>query len=200
MDLNTLFIFGSNFSQVPVCVSNEKLDWETNCRIVKGDYAGIELPIVFKQISGKKWTDVLNPNSVSMYIISQRFIELLEKNDITGWESYPIIIFDKEEKKVSGYVGFSVIGRSGAVDYTKSEIFEKQLVPNGSKSKYYKGLYVGLDKWDGSDFFIPEDTLDIITTEKVMQIIRKYKISNVVLQSLANFEISEYALLKNTSV
>ena len=200
MDLNALFMFGSAFSQVPVCASNENLNWETNCRIVKGDYTGVELPIIFNQSSGRKWTDVLNPNSVSMYIVSKRFIELLEKNDITGWKSYPIIILDKEGKEVGGYVGFSIIGRSGAVDYTKSEVYEKQLVPNGTKSKYYKELHVGLDNWDGSDFFVPEGTLHIIITEKVMQIIKKHKITNVILQSLADYEVAEHALPKDASV
>ncbi len=199
MDLNTFFIFGSNFSKIPVCASNDELDWETNCRIVKGNYTGIGLPINFKQSSGRKWTDVLNPNSVSMYVISKRLVELLEKNNITGWKNYPIMLLDKEGKEVGDYTGFSIIGRCGAVDYAKSEIHEKQLVPNGTKSKYYKGLHVGLDKWDGSDFFIPEGTLQIIITEKVKHIIKKHKITNVVLQSLAEYEISEYALPKDAS-
>lgn len=198
MNLNIFFTFDTSFSQVPICVSNKNLDWKTNCRIVKGDYTGVELPITFKQSSGKKWTDVLSPNSVSMYIVSKRFIELLEENNITGWKSYPITILDKKEKKISGYVGFSIIGRSGAVDYSKSGVYEKQLVPNGPKSKYYKGLYIDLDKWDGSDFFIPDGTLDIIITEKVMQLIKKHKITNTILQSLAEYEIAEYALPKDT--
>lgn len=198
MDINSFYIFGSTFSQVPVCASNEKLDWETNCRIVKGDYTGIDLPIIFKQSSGKKWTDVLMPNSVSMYVVSQRFIEMLEKNDITGWKSYPVTILDKEEKEISGYIGFSVIGESGAVDYSKSEVYEKQLVPNGPKTKYYRGLYVDLDKWDGTDFFMPQGTLNIIITEKVKQLINIHKITNTILQSLAEYELAEYALPKNT--
>lgn len=196
MDLNTLFIFGSDFSQVPVCVSNEGLDWDTNCKIVKGDLTGVELPIEFKQFSGKKWTDLLNPNSVSMYIVSKRFIELLEQNTITGWRTYPIIVLDKEGKEVNDYFGFSIIGKCGAIDYAKSKVYEKQLLPNGAKSKYYKGLPVGLDEWDNSDFFIPEGTLHIIITERVMQIIKKHKITNVVLQSLAEYEVAEYALPK----
>ena len=200
MDLNTFFILGSSFSQVPICVSNEELNWDTNCRIVKGDYSGVEFPIIFKQSSGKKWTDVLNPNSVSMYVVSQRFIELLEENNITGWKSYPIKILDKEDKEISGYVGFSLIGKCGPVDYLKSEVYEKQLVPNGTKNKYYKGLHVGWAEWDGSDFFIPEGSLNIIVTEKVRQVIKKHKITNIVLQSLADYEICEFDLPKDRSV
>lgn len=198
MDLSNLYIFGSTFSQTPICVSNEKLNWETNCRIVKGDYTGVDLPVIFKQSSGKKWTDILSPNSISMYVVSQRFIELLEKTDITGWKSYPVKILDKEEKEIRGYVGFSILGRSGAVDYSKSGVYEKQLVPNGTKTKYYKGLYIDLSQWDGSDFFIPESTLNIIISEKVRQLIKKHKITNTDIQNLAEYEISEHALPKNT--
>jgi len=198
MHLANFFNFGSTFSQVPICATNDKLDWETNCRIVKGDYTGVVLPVVLKQSSGKKWTDILRPNSVSMYIVSQRFLELLEKNNIIGWKTYPVTILDQENNMIYGYAGLSVIGRSGPFDYSKSKIFEKQLVPNGTKTNYYKGLYFDLEKWDGSDFFIPEGTLNIIVSEKVMQLIKKFKITNADLQSTAEYEIPEYALPKSS--
>lgn len=196
MDLNKFYLFGSGFSQTPVCVSNEQLDYETSCRIAKGDFIGIDLPLSFEQFSGKKWTDVLNPSSVSLYIFSDDFINVLKQNNITGWKTFSIKISDKLGKEVKGYSGFSIVGRCGEPDYTKSHIYEKQLVPNGKRTKYYKGLHIGLDKWDGSDFFIPEKTLHIVITEKVRQIIRKQKITNVILQKLSEYEIAEFALPK----
>jgi len=150
MNLNGLFTFGSAFSQTPVCVSNKGLDWDTNCRIVKGDYTGVVLPIELEQISGRKWTDILNPCSVGMYFVSKRFIDLLYQNNITGWRTYPIIIMDKDGKEVSDYIGFSIIGKCGAIDYTKSEVSEKRRVPEGPLNRYYLGLYVGMNEWDGT--------------------------------------------------
>src|SRR5574343_620895 len=200
MNLNNLYIFDSTISNLPVTISNENLNWEINCGIVRGDYTGVVLPVIFKQISGKIWTDILNPNSVSMYVVSQRFIELLEKNKITGWRGYPVTIIDKEGKSVVGYVGFSIIGRSGPVDYSKAVIYEKQLVHNGAKTKYYKGLYIDMNKWDVSDFFIPEGTLNIIISEKAMRLIKKYKITNVNIQNITEYEISENTLPKNISL
>ena len=194
VDINSFFIFGSNFSQVPVCVSNDKLEWDTNCRIVKGDYTGVELPIKFTQSSGKKWTDVLNPNSVSMYVVSERFIELLAENGVTGWKNYPIIIFDKEGKEVSGYTGFSVIGKCGKIDYSQSTIIEKRLVPEGPLGKYYKGLYIGLDKWDGSDFFLPEKNLGIIITSKAADVLKKSKFTNIRFENLTDIETPDFAI------
>jgi len=196
MDLKNFFMFDVGFSQVPVCAFNENLDWDTNCRLLKGEHIDLAFPIKFKQSSGRKWTDVLNPNSVSMYFFSQRFINLLEINEIKGWKNYPIIILDKKGNEISGYSGFSILGKCGKIDYSKSEVYEKRLVPNGLLSKYYKGLHVDWDEWDGSDFFIPKDTLHVVVSEKVKQIITKNKITNVVLQNLAEYEISEYALPK----
>ena len=194
MNLNGLFTFGSAFSQTPVCVSNKGLDWDTNCRIVKGDYTGVVLPIELEQISGRKWTDILNPCSVGMYFVSKRFIDLLYQNNITGWRTYPIIIMDKDGKEVSDYIGFSIIGKCGAIDYTKSEVSEKRRVPEGPLNRYYRGLYVGMNEWDGTDFFIPKGTLHIIVTNKVVEVIKNHKITNIVLKSLADYEIPEYAL------
>jgi len=131
--MNELFIFGTYFSQTSVCASNETLDWNISCKIVKGDLDRMKLPIEFKQSSGRKWTDVLNPSSVSLYLISKRFIDLLEQNYITGWKSYPVIIFDKTGRQNDEYCGLSIIGRGGSIDYSKSEVYEKQLVPNGAK-------------------------------------------------------------------
>jgi len=196
MDLNALFSFGSSFSRTPVCVSTKGLGWDANCRIVKRDYTGVILPLDLKQTSGRKWTDILNPCSVSMYFVSKRFIDLLDQNSITGWRAYPITITDKEGEEVSDYTGFSVEGKCGAIDYTKSEVSEKRRVPEGPLNRYYRGLYVGMDEWDGTDFFIPKDTLHMIVTNKVVEIIKNHKITNVVLKSLADYEIPEYALPK----
>lgn len=196
MDLNKFYLLTSQFSEVPICVSNEDFDFDTFCRIVKGDLTGINLPIVFTQISGKKWTDILNPSSVSLYIVSQKLIELLKQNSISGWELFPTKILDKQGNEVSNYNGLSITGKCGAPNYSLSHTYIKQLVPNGIKQKYYRGLHIGFDKWDGSDLFIPEGTLNIVMTKKVMNIIRHHKITNINLQSLADYEIPEFALPK----
>ena len=50
---------------------------------------------------------------------------------------------------------------------------------------------MGLDQWDGSDFFQPKGDLEIIVTSKTAEIFKKNKISNVFLENLANVEIDE---------
>ena len=165
MDINNFFTFSSSLYQAPICVKGKGHDWDSYCRILQGDLTSVDLPVEFKQVSGKKWMDILDC-SVSMYIVSTRFIELLEQHDITGWKTYPITLSDKTGVQVNGYTGFSVVGRCAPADYSKCETYEGRTVPTGSWNKYYKGLYVGLDEWDGSDFFIPEHTIELIITKK----------------------------------
>jgi len=165
-------------------------------RLIQSDYADISFPIIFKQEYGNKLRDILDTGWPSLFLISDKMKAVLENNDLTGWKTFPVIVLDKQGQEINGYYGFSITGRCGKINYSKSEIIEKRLVSNGPFIKYYKGLHISLDKWDGTDFFIPEDTLHIIITDRVRQIIQKSKITNVTLQSLAEYETSEYALPK----
>ena len=98
--------------------------------------------------------------------------EILEQNGLTGWKIFSVVVLDKKENEVTGYHGLSITGRCGPIDYTKCEIFEKRPVPTGPISKFFKGRYIGLEMWDGSDFFLPKDSLGIIVTKVVAEIIK----------------------------
>ena len=78
-----------------------------------------------------------------------------------------------KKNEILGYHGFSVIGRCGPIDDKKAEICERQSVPTGPFYTVYKGLYVGLDKWDGSDFFIPDESMCFIVTNKAAKTLQK---------------------------
>ena len=66
------------------------------------------------------------------FIISDRTVNLLEDNHITGWKTFPVEIYDKKGNLISGYQGFSVTGRGGS-----------------TKDGKYK-----ISQWDGSDIFM----------------------------------------------
>jgi hypothetical protein len=157
-------------------------------RLIMGTYNNIEFPIKFVVEKGKKYEDLLDTFWVSLFLISDNFKNILEENSLTGWKAYPITIIDKKGVEISGYHGFSITGRSGSVDFKKSEIIEKQHVPNAPKAKYYKGLYVGLNKWDGSDFFLPESYFGIIISSKAANIINENKLTNIKTINLADVE------------
>ena len=105
---------------------------------------------------------------------------------------------DKKGQEIQGYHGLSIVGRCGKIDYSKSEIIEKRLVPNAPLGKYYKGSYVSLDEWDGSDFFLPEKYFGIIITSRAAEVLKRNKLTNIRLENLAEIEMTAYALPKST--
>lgn len=195
MNIKDFYLFGSSFSRELVSVSNDSLDFETYGRVLKGQYEGLTFPIFFIQESGKKWNDVINAGSVGLYLLSQRFIELLKNNNISGWKSFDVVIKSKNGEEITNYFGLSIIGKGGKIDYSRSSVIEKRIVPNGLMVKYYKGMFFRQEEWSSSDFFIPEDTLHIIISKKVQRLIEENKITNAVIQNITEYEIPEYAVL-----
>jgi hypothetical protein len=67
-------------------------------------------------------------------------------------------------------------------------------VPTGPLGKYYKGLYVDLDKWDGSDFFLPEGYYGTIITQKAAQIFKSNNVTNIKVKKLTEIETPDFAM------
>lgn len=164
--------------------------------LLKGNYNDICFPVVFKQVYGKRLDDIIRTGTGLLFLMSDRMKTVLEENKLTGWKAFPVKVLDKKDNEIKGYHGFSILGRCGPIDYSKCEIIEKRLVPTGPLGKYYKGLYVGLDQWDGSDFFLPEGTFHIIASQNAANIIKKNKLTNVVFENLADIETPDFALKK----
>lgn len=164
-------------------------DLAAEWHLIFGDYSGFSFPVIFKQEYGSKLHDVLDTGLPSLYLISDKMKAILEDNKLTGWKTFAVKVLDKKEQEITGYHGFSITGRCGKIDYSKSEIIEKRLVPNGPLVKYYKGLYVGLDKWDGKDFFVPEKYFGIMTTQRAAETLKKNKLTNIRLENLLEIEI-----------
>jgi len=171
-----------------------KDDLASEWHLILGNYSGFSFPIVFKQKYGKKLEDILDTGWPSLYIISDKMRTVLEENSLTGWKIFTIKVLDTKGQEIKGYHGLSIVGRCGPIDYNKSEVIEKRLVPNGPLSKYYKGLHVGLDNWDSSDFFLPEKNFGIIITQRAAELIKKYKITNIRLENLEEIETDDYTV------
>lgn len=165
-------------------------------RLIQGIYDNINFPLIFKQKYGKKSGDILDTGWPGLFLISGLLKSVLEDNSITGWKTYDIRVLDKQGHEINNYYGLSITGRCGPIDYSKSEIIEKRLVPHGPLCKYYKGLPVGLDKWDGSDFFLPEKNFGTIITDKAAKVLKKRKLTNISLENLAEIETPDFAVLK----
>jgi hypothetical protein len=126
-----------------------------------------------------------------VFLISDRLKTILEKHHFTGWQVYQIELYDKKGKEINGYHGFSVKGVCGPHSYNNSNIIEKRVIPNGPLCRFYKGVQIGLEEWDGSDFFKATNSREPITTKKVTEILIENKITNMELINLAEVEILE---------
>jgi hypothetical protein len=204
MNIKEFYLFGSKFVSSTVQVHPLNLSFEKDenqfddiLRLAIGKYQNITFPVVFKQEYGKKLQDILDTGTVSLFLISDKMKTILEDNNFTGWKTFAVKVLDKKGQEMQGYHGLSITGRCGEIDYSKSEIIKKRFVlPDGPLDKFYKGLHVGLDKWDGSDFFLPEKYFGTIITSRVAEILKKNKFTNVRLENLAEMEILAWAIEK----
>lgn len=157
-------------------------------KIIKGDWSGLEFPLIFRQThEGRKFRDILDMRWPKAYLISDRMKGILEENGITGWKSYPVVIYDKKGGTIEGYNGFSVVGRSGPMDL-KNQPTEYYVRFDGSVSNHldYIGGWFDLNTWDGSDIFIQADSIRIIITKRLYNILKKEKISAIECERLSD--------------
>jgi hypothetical protein len=90
---------------------------------------------------GSKLYDILSFDDGVNIAMSEKLYRLLNKNDITGWKSYPIFI----KNVTSKYYGLQIVGKSGKLKEPKEQGF-------------YKGYRFETNTWDDSDFFSPDGT------------------------------------------
>lgn len=201
MGIKDFYSFSSKFLastlQVePVYIAEYSNEEKQNIilNLSKGNYKNIVFPFLFRQKYGNKLYDIIDTGTVSLYLISFKIKSILEKNLLTGYEIFTIRVFDKKGVEISGYYGLSITGKCGKIDYNKSEIIQKEAEGSRRAHKVYKGLHIGLDKWDNTDFFLPDGTSYIIISAKAANILKKEKLSNLVIENLSEIEIDELSL------
>jgi len=148
----------------------------------------MEAPIQFDADSGSRATDVLWSQMVLFFCVSGRLVRLLEENEITGWSTYPVEVYDRKGALLPDYHGFAVTGGTCGQDFDRSVPFDKEMP--GGHFTYYRGLYFHESQFDGSDvFWIGVGTP--VVSERVYRLFKKHRIGNVRFTPLPEFEISE---------
>lgn len=182
-------LVGNTVMAVPNLPKFSLNEEQASKRLVKGNYISLEFPIVFNYSEGKKFNDILDTGYVSLFLISDRLKNILEDNKFTGWRTYPIIFYDKKGNEIKGYHGFSVTGRSGPINYENSKITKKQDSKDSPIYECSKGYAIDENTWDGSDFFLPENTTGISVPESVVKVLKPNKITNLNLWPFEDIEI-----------
>lgn len=157
-------------------------------KLFKGEFTSINFPINFRQEHGKKESDLLDTGTIYILLISEKVRNILLRNKISGWKTYEVKVFDKNNKEITGYHGLSITGKCAPTYFNEEKIIKKQLTENAPLSSFYKGLFFDIGNWDGSDIFMPTDSYYIIITEKVYNILSQAKLTNFKFENLIHVE------------
>ena len=188
IDYGALFEFGEDFSCHHAFRAGPKdgaIDdpWA----LCRGDFRP-RTAIEFFHSEGRDVYDVIWTGFVAVVLVSRRFRDVLERAEFTGWTPYPVKVFDEVGEEIRGYCGLAFTGRSGPVDYSRSQkVWRKPRYKGGPKYQEYVGLFFKEDRWDGTDLFLPENTAHKIITEKVKNALSKLDIPNVGFERLTEF-------------
>lgn len=146
-------------------------------KLFYGEYSE-NTAVRLKVARGTKWGDYILCDSLAITCISQKTVDCLVSNNITGYRIYPLVIVDKKDVEIMGYFGLSVLGRIGQLLDDKSYIEEQEpIVPGGSKIEVKKGMRLDLTSWSGDDICTIPGTYYIFINQKVVDIFRENDIS-----------------------
>ena len=108
-------------------------------------------------------------------LIHKSVIEAFKESGFTGLSAYPVSLYCKNGDIDKDYYAFSITGKAGDYDISKSEIID---VKKGEYSCWihrdYKGVYFDPATWDGSDFF--KTRYFTLITEPVMKVIKSFNL------------------------
>lgn len=132
----------------------------------------IDFPVVYRQFDGKRLRDMLDMRyDGNCFLISDRMKRIFKENEFTGWETYPVLLFDKKGHEIKGYSGFTVIGRGGQRKY----LLPKQEVDKMVKEEKAKYIEWDISQWDGTDIFRIDPNY-VMITDRVKKIMTQNKI------------------------
>ncbi|MBQ2800429.1 MAG: hypothetical protein IJF03_03470 [Lachnospiraceae bacterium] len=140
------------------------------------------------RLKGKKQGDFYH--APGCYIGNSKFLEMLVKYNITGYEIKDIVVdgwFDQRDNLIdldsSDLKEIAILGKCGwYADKDGKEIkrCDKCGIINFSTRKEVKGIKVEEDTWDGSDIFSFSNWLGVmICTERLKEACEKEKIKNI---------------------
>lgn len=184
------------YAPCPILLTEKYIGKNRTGELLYGKYENFDFPVIFQQkksYGGKKMTDFLNTGwGGKLAPISDKVLNLLIENNITGWKTYPIRVFDKKGVEIHGYHGLSITGRCKDLDLTLlKERVDYQYRESGPVYSYYKGYPLDLSTWDGSDMFLLSGTYWRFINKKVYSIFKKNKVSNIKFYNLADFILEE---------
>jgi hypothetical protein len=194
MRLSDFYLLSSSLTSSSFSVTCPEIqNQEEWMKLQRGDLQSFSFPLYFKEVTGgaKRIKDLITAGWPGVYLISERIERSLRTNNITGWKTYDVRVQDKKGEFIEGYFGLSALGRCGPIDYSHCEIVDKRLVSTGPIVRVYKGLPIALETWDRTDLFLPDGSTAIVVTQKVKDVLRSIKATNLSFENLGAAEMIE---------
>lgn len=137
-------------------------------------------------MGGRTPSDFVGTTLTTPVLISERTKSVMESEGITGWVSNPCLVVSRDGDDYNYHL-LGITGRSGPMQYDKSEIFVKNLP--GGPANYLRGMYFDPETWDGSDLFLAGNSLIKVATDRLKKALDINKVGNVTLDRLTEVEI-----------
>ncbi len=132
----------------------------------------------FDAVQGNKAEDFLWTQLVRPACVSGRVVKLLEVNEISGWSTFPVEVYDPDGILIPDFHGLAVTGPSYRAEHNRSEIVQMPPLVQGGKSfEIYRGLFFDESLWDGTDMFWV-DRVHVVT-ERTCRLFQEHKVGNV---------------------
>jgi len=143
---------------------------------------------VFVRHMGARVYDVIPSSYPGIYLISRKFVNVLETNNFTGWKTYSARVYDKENKRVKDYYGFRICGKCGPHIESMSKDVMVEFPAGEFPGK--KGLFFDPKTYDGSDIFLLKKSTHIIMHYKVKNALEKANITNAEFVNITEYTYS----------
>jgi hypothetical protein len=193
LQLPNLYLLADPLSEAPF---RGAIRIENPPRLLRGELIPEE-PIQVLRAMGGKLTDLIWTTWAGVFLISDRVREMLESAQVTGWATYPVVVFDANGAAVPSYHGFAVTGRCGLFDPERSQLVTKPPpTPRGRPALVRRGLCFDHSTWDGSDVFCSADegSTIVVCADRARKLLAKHRVTNVRWQKLSDFEVLLKAL------
>jgi hypothetical protein len=146
-----------------------------------------ETPVEIRQVGGRPPSDAIWASLGPA--IHPRVKQALISSGVTGWKTYPVVVYDKRGQLIPDYDGLSITGRCESIRMDRSKIVyqenERGCFP------YYQGIGFDIATWDGSDLFMASDlkTTFMLATGKVERALKSIKAKCVAFKPIADVRI-----------
>jgi hypothetical protein len=162
--------------------------------VSRGEHVPAKRPIVRWAMGGAVPSDVIWTTLAAPLIISSRILDVLEAGGLSGWNAFPVTVYDKRQIEVPNYFILAIKGRCNPIDLSRSEVVLREY-PGGWFPEF-KGAYFPEESWDGSDLFMerPDSlgrfTMSRFATGRVIRALRQIRVINLSYESLVEDQVS----------